>query len=543
MLNFLQKFQSWRPTLSPTVLNVLVAAFIMAVHNDTFWQRSISIFEIPLTVAVFGGAVFALTLLIITLFAVRWLQKPVLAFLLILGAITSYYQDVLGATIDREMIQNAITTTVTESKHLITPAFIIHVLWAGVLPAILVFWVKLRRAAPLRAAINWGVMAALSVVLCVGLLLSHFATFSVVIRAKKELMASYQPGAPLAGTLRYARMLQKAQALPLQAFGTDAKPSATLAAQTKPVLIVVVPGETSRAQNWSLGGYERLTNPELAKRDITYFPNVSSCGTATAVSLPCMFSTYGRADYSYDKGVSTENMLDVLARAGYHVEWWDNNTGDKGIAKRQTMESIITSTDPRYCADGECNDGIFLDKLKDYADSITQNTVLVLHMIGSHGPSYYLRYPKEYEHFTPTCQTGELKSCSIEEITNAYDNTVVYTDHILASFIDILAAQDKATAALFYVSDHGESLGENGLYLHGAPYFIAPEFQTRVPMLTWIPQNFADAFRLQRDCVANEADKEISHDNMFSSVLSLAGVETSVIDPNLDLIGPCLNAN
>jgi lipid A ethanolaminephosphotransferase len=529
--------------LSPTILNLLVAAFIMAVHNDTFWQRSISIFELPLTIAVFGGAVFALTWLIVTLFAVRWLQKPVLAFLLILAAVTSYYQDVLGATIDREMIQNAITTTVTESKHLITPAFILHVLWAGVLPAALVFWVKIRRAAPLRAVFNWGMTAALSVALCVGLLLSHFATFSVVLRGQKELMASYQPGAPLAGALRYAHMLQKAEAMPLQAFGQDAKPSTTLAAQTKPVLLVVVAGETSRAQNWSLGGYDRPTNPELAKRDITYFPNVSSCGTATAVSLPCMFATYGRNDYSYELGLSTENMLDILARTGYHIEWWDNNTGDKGIAARQTMESIITSTDPRYCADGECTDGIFLDKLAAYADSITQNTVLVLHMIGSHGPSYYLRYPAEYEHFTPTCKTPELKTCSTEEIVNAYDNTVVYTDHILASMIDILAAQTKATSALFFVSDHGESLGENGLYLHGAPYFIAPEYQTRVPMLTWIPQSYADAFHIQRDCVAKEASAEISHDNMFSTVLRLAGVDTSVIDPKLDLIGPCLNAN
>jgi lipid A ethanolaminephosphotransferase len=541
--NATQKSRIFRPTLSPTILNLLVAAFIMAVHNDTFWQRSISIFELPLTIAVFGGAVFALTWLIVTLFAVRWLQKPVLAFLLILAAVTSYYQDVLGATIDREMIQNAITTTVTESKHLITPAFILHVLWAGVLPAALVFWVNIRRAAPLRAVFNWGMMAALSVALCVGLLLSHFATFSVVLRGQKELMASYQPGAPLAGALRYARMLQKADAMPLQAFGQDAKPSATLAAQTKPVLLVVVAGETSRAQNWSLGGYDRPTNPELAKRDITYFPNVSSCGTATAVSLPCMFATYGRSDYSYELGLSTENMLDILARTGYHVEWWDNNTGDKGIAARQTMESIITSTDPRYCADGECTDGIFLDKLAAYADSITQNTVLVLHMIGSHGPSYYLRYPAEYEHFTPTCKTPELKTCSTEEIVNAYDNTVVYTDHILASMIDILAAQTKATSALFFVSDHGESLGENGLYLHGAPYFIAPEYQTRVPMLTWIPQNFADAFHIQRDCVGKEAAAEISHDNMFSTVLRLAGVDTSVIDPKLDLIGPCLNAN
>lgn len=536
-------FWKWRPTVNAVVLNVATALVILALHNATFWGRVYVAFEgRALIVAIFAGAIFGLTMLLITLFAVRWVQKPILAFFLILGAVTSYYQDTLGATIDREMIQNAITTTATESKHLITAGFVFHVLWAGVLPAALVFWVKVARAPRLRAGLIWAGMAVLSAAVCVGLLLTQFSTFSVVLRAQKQIMAAYQPGAPLSATLRYARMLQKSKALPLQALGTDAKPSPALAAVTKPVLLVVVAGETARAQNWSLGGYDRLTNPELAKRDITYFPNVSSCGTATAVSLPCMFANYGRADYSYDKGVSTENLLDILARAGYHVEWWDNNTGDKGIAKRQTLEMVINSTDPRYCADGECKDGIFLDKLAAYADSITQNTVLVLHMIGSHGPSYYLRYPAEFEHFTPTCKTTELKNCSIEEITSTYDNTIVYTDHIVASMIDILAAQTKATSALFYVSDHGESLGEGGLYLHGAPYFMAPEYQTRVPMLTWIPPAYEAVFGIKAGCIAAGKATEISHDNMFSTVLSLAGVETSVIDPALDLIGPCRDA-
>jgi lipid A ethanolaminephosphotransferase len=520
-------------------LNLLVAAFIMAVHNDTFWQRSISIFEIPLTIAVFGGAVFALTWLILTLFAVRWLQKPVLAFLLILAAITSYYQDVLGATIDREMIQNAITTTVTESKHLITPAFVIHVLWAGVLPAALVFWVRVRRAAPMRAALNWGAMIATSTAMCVGLLLSHFATYSVTLRANKSLMASYQPGAPLAGTLRYARMLQKANALPLQRYATDAATDDEVASATKPILVVIVAGETARAQNWSLGGYTRDTNPELAKQDITYFSNATSCGTATAVSLPCMFSHLGRADYSYEAGLASENMLDVMTRAGYHVEWWDNNTGDKQIAKRLTVKSLITSTDPRYCADGECTDGIFLDALSDYANTITQNTVLVLHMIGSHGPSYYLRYPKEFEAFTPTCQTAELKDCAIEEIVNGYDNTIRYTDHILSSMIDILKANDKVISSLVYASDHGESLGENGLYLHGAPYMIAPEFQTRVPMLLWMGQEYQKTFEIDGACVHQKKDDPVSHDNLFSTVLTLTDVHTDTVDPALDLIASC----
>jgi lipid A ethanolaminephosphotransferase len=360
-----------------------------------------------------------------------------------------------------------------------------------------------------------------------------------VLRANKTLMASYQPGAPLSGTLRYVRMLQKAQALPLQPYATDAHTDEEVAAAKKPILVVIVAGETARAQNWSLGGYTRETNPELAKRDITYFSNTSSCGTATAVSLPCMFSHLGRSDYSYEAGLASENMLDVLTRAGYHVEWWDNNTGDKQIGDRITVRSLIKSTDPRYCADGECNDGIFLDELSNYADTITQNTVLVLHMIGSHGPSYYLRYPKEFEAFTPTCQTSELKNCANEDIVNAYDNTILYTDHILASMIDILAKKDNAISSLIYASDHGESLGENGLYLHGAPYMIAPEYQTRVPMLLWMGKEYQDTFAINAACLKDKKDDAVSHDNLFSTVLSLADVHSESIDPELDLIASC----
>lgn len=526
--------------LSPLMLNLIATAFIMALHNNTFWARSFAAYDGNMgTVALFGGAVFALTVLVVTLFAVRWLQKPVLAFLLILGAVTSYYQDTLGATIDREMIQNAITTTVTESKHLITAGFLFHIAWAGILPALLVLLVPVKRSTYLRGGLIWAASAAGAAALCVGLLLVNFSTFSVTLRADKSIMAAYQPGAPLAATLRYARMLQKASRLPLQAYGTDAKTDEEVAAATKPILFVIAAGETARARNWSLGGYERDTNPELAKRDITYFSNVSSCGTATAVSLPCMFSHLTRAEYSYEGGLASENLLDVLGRAGYHVEWWDNNTGDKTIADRFAVTPIINSTDPRFCADGECTDGIFLDALTDYAKNLTQNTVLVLHMIGSHGPSYHLRYPPESEVFTPVCKTSELKDCTTEEITNTYDNTIHYTDFILAQMIDILGAAENVLPAMIYASDHGESLGENGLYLHGAPYFMAPEHQTRVPMLLWMSQDYATVFELDAACIKAKKDALASHDNLFSTILRLADVHSDTVDPALDLTAGC----
>jgi lipid A ethanolaminephosphotransferase len=352
-------------------------------------------------------------------------------------------------------------------------------------------------------------------------------------------MNSYQPGAPLVGMMRYARMVAKSGDITVAAIGTDATKGPAYDKGGKPVLTILVVGETARAQDFSLNGYEVETNPELAQRDIVNFSNVSSCGTATAVSMPCMFSRYTRADYSYEKGISTETLLDVLGHAGFAVEWWDNNTGDKGIAARFPRQSFTTSENAEFCPTGECDDGIFLDHLKAFVPTITQDTVLVLHQIGSHGPTYYLRYPESFETFQPACRTAEFKECTAQEITNAYDNTIAYTDHILSQTIDFLAAQDGLVTSMVYVSDHGESLGESGLYLHGAPYFMAPEQQTRVPMILWLSDPFKEKFGLDQACLSAGSSAALSHDNLFHSILGLLDVKTSVKEGDLDIFAGC----
>jgi lipid A ethanolaminephosphotransferase len=193
---------------------------------------------------------------------------------------------------------------------------------------------------------------------------------------------------------------------------------------------------------------------------------------------------------------------------------------------------------PEFCIP-ECIDAIFLKGLRDKAGTITQNTVIVLHQIGSHGPSYWLRYPADRERFAPACKTPELTDCSRDEIVNAYDNTIAYTDWFLAQVIDLLDASDRVIPAMFYMSDHGESLGEGGLYLHGAPYFMAPEFQTRVPMVIWMSQRFRDSLALDAACLEASARDPVSHDNMFSTVLGMLDVTTADKDATLDLAGGC----
>ena len=529
-----------RPAVSAVVLNLLVAIWILLVANASFWRRLVEIFgDRPLAMVTFGLAVLALMMLVISALAVRRAQKPVLIVLIVIAAVASFYTDRLGVLIDRDMIQNALTTTVNEGKHLITGELALHVALRAVPGIALVLWLRVTRRPRLRAALGWAGMVAGSFALMAGLLFTDLKSFSTVLRGRKDLMGSVQPLAPMAGALRYARMMVKTAKIEAAPFGRDARKGARIEGMDKPVLMVIVAGETARAQNWSLGGYGRDTNPELAKRDIVYFSDVTSCGTATATSLPCMFSHLTAADYSYAGGLGSENLLDVLSHAGVHVEWWDNNTGSKDMANRVAFRYMAAEDDPASCARGECIDAVFLPRLRQVAETMTEDTVIVLHQIGSHGPSYWMRYPEDQEVFAPACKSPELTQCSTEEIVNAYDNTIRYTDRFLAEVIDLLEASDRVAGAMYYVSDHGESLGENGIYLHGTPMFMAPEVQYKVPMVVWTSAAWREGMQVDQGCLAARAGAPVSHDNLFSTVLGMMDITTETRDAALDLVQGC----
>lgn len=529
-----------RLTLSAATLSLLVAAALMLGSNATFWARGAEIFAAHRgQLIVLGLAIYALLVALLSFVSFRHSVRPALAALLIVSAVTSYYMDTLGVMIDRDMIQNVATTTLTESQHLITFGLARHVTLFGVLPAASLFFVRVRRQRWMFAVGVPAVMCVGGVTLAAALLMTNYASYASTFRERKDLMGSFQPGAPIVGAIRYAKMIAKTRDITVTAIGQDAQKAAAYDAPHKPILTILVAGETARAQNFGLNGYHIDTTPKLSNLDVITFTDVSSCGTATAVSLPCMFSRDGRAEYSYDRGLGYENLLDVLVHAGFDVEWWDNNTGSKAVSARVPTRSFTNSDTPEFCQVGECTDGIFMQHLQEFAANMVQDTVLVLHQIGSHGPTYHLRYPEGFARFLPTCETAEFKDCTAQEITNAYDNTIAYTDRVLSETIDFLALQDAVAAALLYVSDHGESLGEGGLYLHGAPYFMAPEAQTKVPMILWMSEAFEDQMAIDSGCIRARTGDRLSHDNLFSTVLGLLDVETSDRDPALDLVAGC----
>lgn len=533
---------SRRPTISVLLLLLAASAFILATGNATFFSRAAIIFEgNPLGLTVFSAVGFSTILFSLALLAIPGLEKPVVAALLILASITAYYQDTLGATMDRDMIQNTFDSEWVQTKHLITADLLKHLFLTGILPALGVLLLRLRRPRTLWRKLGGWIGTTLGAfVLFLALLYSDFRTYSAVIHDHRDLHWSLQPGAPLAGTFSYAKMLLRARNVVLAPLGVDAQKGPRLKAAGKPVVTIVVAGETARAASFSLSGYARNTNPELSTRPIIYFSNVSSCGTATAVSLPCMFSNLTRGGYSYQAGISQENLMDVVMHAGVKVHWFDSDGGHLGVADRVPTTLLYQLDDPESCAKGECEDSIAFKPLRKMLAEATEDTVIILHQMGSHGPAYYLRYPPNFEPFAPACQSAAFGDCTPQEILNAYDNTIAYTDFFLASVIDMLAEQDNVITSLIYASDHGESLGEGGLYLHGAPYWLAPSEQTHIPMLMWFSESYKAAFSLDEACLRAKADAPLSHDNYFHTVLGMAGIETAVRQPALDITTGCI---
>lgn len=526
-----------RPHIESVTLSIITAGYLTAVNNATFWHRSEELLPTGALLALVAGIFCLLTALCITV-SVKYLTKPLFIFLIMVSATASWFIDQFGTIIDVEMLQSAIDTTNAEAGHLISFGFIRHVVIFGILPSLLILWVKIEHRSFLQKVKQNSAFIFPALFAAAALFMLNASTFTSLGREHKEWIATLNPVMPIGNAVKLGIRSGKNQNIIVAPLGTDAKVANAVSGNRKPRLTIVIAGETARAESFSLGGYKKNTNPELARQDITYFSDTSSCGTITAVSLPCMFSVYTRDEYTHEKGLETENLLDVLKHAGVHVEWWDNNTGHKSVADRVTSEALSTSDNPKYCKNGECLDGIFLDKLDTWMSGITQDTVLVMHQLGSHGPAYYLRYPDEYRRFTPDCQSAEFSKCSREEILNAYDNSIAYTDHIISSVIDRLRdKQDKLDTSLIYMSDHGESVGEFGLYLHGAPYFVAPSQQTHVPYVLWLGKDAKATIR--QDCLAKEATEPQSHDKLFHTVLGLMQVKTQVYSPALDTLSSC----
>jgi lipid A ethanolaminephosphotransferase len=489
-------------------------------------------------------ALLALNALLLGLIGTRRSLKPLLALLTLVGVLTMHYVQAYGVVIDPSMVRNALRTDIAEARELLTWQLALDLLLYAALPIALLLPARIevrpwRRQVRERALLLLGAAAIL--VLTLGW---QFRPLAAMARNHKEVRYLVTPlnslwslGSVLAADARGA-------ARPRQAIGLDAAPGPEWATRQRPRLVVMVVGETARAANWGLSGYARQTTPELARRPaVVNFGDVTSCGTSTEVSLPCMFAPVGRRDYDEARIRGQESLLQVLARAGVAVHWRDNQSGCKGVCEGVPRDVVNAALAPGLCHGDRCWDEGLLRGLGERLQALhgqRGTQLLVLHMLGNHGPSYWRRYPPGFERFTPACRNDDLGQCTREEIVNAYDNALLYTDHVLATLIDTLAAHaPEVDTAMLYVSDHGESLGENKLFLHGMPYAIAPREQTRVPMVFWHSAGFARSTALDEACLRERARAPVQHDHLFHSLLALLEVRTALYAGEYDFTRDC----
>jgi lipid A ethanolaminephosphotransferase len=493
----------------------------------------------------FGAALFvgvlALNFVLLALLCHGRALKPVVAVLLVVAAGATHFMQAFGVYLDPTMLRNALRTDVGEARELMSLGFAGRLLLQAVLPIVLLWGVTLRRRTWGRAfglRLLWIVGA---VAVLVGTVMAVFQPFSSLMRNHKEIRYLITPTNVLwsAGSVVAADL--KGAAKPRQPIGLDAKPGPQMQARTRPTVLVVVVGETARAANWGLSGYARQTTPELAKiPSLVNFRQVTSCGTNTETSVPCLFAPVGRRDYDEATIRGSESLLHVLKRAGVGVLWRDNQSGCKGVCDGLPNEEVLTLNPPGLCADGRCLDEGLLHGLDERLAQAQGTQVIVLHQLGNHGPSYFRRYPDAFAKFQPACTKDDLRQCSPAEIVNAYDNALLYTDHVLAALIGRLQARAATVdSAVLYVSDHGESLGEANLFLHGLPYAIAPDVQKQVPMVMWFSEGLSASAGIDTDCLRRRAAQPAAHDHLFHTVLGLTGVQTSLHAPEWDLLRGC----
>ncbi len=546
-------FYSWlrarwtaRLALPSDVALALAASLAWAVfYNLQFWHQAIGAMWHPTPrAALFLVSLFVVVVclqsLLLALVPTRLGMRIAASALFAVAALGSYFASAYGAVMNQDMLRNVIETDAAEVGGLINFDLLAHSLVLGLIPAVLVWRIALPSSTWQVRLRERVVFIGSALALCAAALFACSANYAVFFREHKPVRYALSPAAPivsLAGLLS-AQERRGPHMPPIDVAGNVQR---TAAPARKPLVLFLVVGETARAANFQLGGYARATNPRLqGTPGVVYFDHATSCGTSTAISVPCMFSHLPRAHFDVDQAGRYTNLLDSLVKAGLAVEWRDNNAGCKGVCARVVETSYQGATDRVHCPNSYCYDEVMLQDLAARLDTLQHDSVVIFHAIGSHGPAYSDRYPPRFAIFRPACRSNELQRCSNEEIANAYDNSIAYTDYVLSRQIELLQANaDRVDSVLLYASDHGESLGEQGIYLHGMPYSFAPRVQKEVPMLFWASQGYLERSRLSMGCMRAHAHDAVSHDNLYHTVLGAMAVRDAIYDPSMDLLARC----
>ncbi|RZL66060.1 MAG: DUF1705 domain-containing protein [Variovorax sp.] len=550
---WLARLEAWAAQPRPMHNAVLwLSAYLALAANWPLWIELARIGGAPSvylrSIGVMALLLMAGTVALLSLIAgARW-SKALWFAVVLLAAVVQHYMLAYRIVLDPSMLANASQTDAHEVADLLSGRLLLHVLLVAAPAGWWLWHVRIVRASWWTAIWRQLALCLAALAVAAGGAIATSRDLAPLMRNHVHLRYMLNPLAPLySGATVALRPLFKRSRRLIPMTGGAAL-GASYAAQGKPPLFVIVVGETARADHFALNGYARDTTPELAQRQVLSYRNVHSCGTNTLASVPCMFSPLGKVAFEARKD-EYENLLDVLQASGLAVLWIENQSGCKDVCNRVphafAVDGLAPEVKAALCDGDECLDQALLSGLDARlaalpAERRAKGVVLVMHQMGSHGPAYYKRSAPDSKPFVPECRSNALAECGHAALLNGYDNSIRNTDRVLARTIDWLKANSGTyDTAMLYQSDHGESLGEYGLFLHGLPYGIAPEVQKHVPLVAWFSDGMQKRERLSTQCLQGDLDQPYSHDNLYHTALGVMDVRSPSYKAGLDMFAHC----
>ena len=446
----------------------------------------------------------------LTVFCMRIVGRILLALLAIVNATAAYFVMTYSVLIDATTVENVFNTRYSEASGFFSWSLWLFILALGVVPAVYC----LLRPVVMGTVKRMAVCCAGSLAIVVVMVLLNISQTLWISQHDTELGGLLQPWSYVANTCRVisSRLDEQAEEIKL--------PDGKMMDDEKAVVVLVI-GESARKANFQLYGYQRDTNPLLSRQEGLRVYEATSCATYTTAGTKAILEPKNSGDLY-------ELLPNYAFRTGVDVVWRTSNWGEPPIH----IDEYITNDDlgETYPDENMHYDGILLRGLRErIASSRKSKVLIVLHTSTSHGPNYADKYPKEFEVYQPVAKNVEEGEKHAELLVNAYDNTIRYTDYLLDSLVNMLRSMTDRHSAMIFVSDHGESLGENKVYMHGLPMRLAPRVQYEIPFLVWTSEGFRN-YKTE-----SELPEVIEQHYVFHSVLNLLSIQSDAYDRDYDL--------